>query len=358
MTTRTFALLFAVALAACSSSDANNGICPPCPAGYSCSAATGYRCVSNAAGCPASGCGANATCRADGVCTCAPGFVDCDQDLGQTTGNGCECQGGCSGASCAASAMCNPATPNACGHNTVYCADGECSPCAAGSFNCDGISTCERNAPCNVTSTCSPTQALACGTAQYCNGTVCATCPEGLHNCDGVGDCESAAACAGQPPGTDTCDPTCTDAWVVQCVRNPARGNYCEECLDDTHCLNNPRSHGLHCNTDDLAGTGANWCVCADHSECATSTLGKKCNPVPTAVPKPAFKQCTCETDADCNAPYTICEGGSSGFGRCKMRCVADDPATPLNEEQESCYWAGMVGRCDVATGKCDYSDH
>ncbi len=357
MSSRVCVVLTSLMIAACSSSG-SGGSCPQCLAGQVCSPATGYQCVPAAGptGCPATGCGASATCRTDNVCTCSAGFVDCNQDLGLAPSNGCECQGGCAGAACAATPGCSPSTPNACGHNTLYCAATTCLACPPSTFNCDGVADCEETTACGVTSTCSPASAFACGTDQYCNGSVCTTCEAEMLNCDGINGCESAKPCDDPPPVPGDCDPSCTEAYATFCVKNPARGNLCEECLTDAHCTTNPRSHGPHCNTTDLAGTGANWCVCTDHSECASSTLGKKCNLVDTAVPKAAFKQCTCEVDADCNAPYIICEGGSSGFGRCRMPCREDDPATPDNED--TCYWAGMVGKCDVASGKCDYSDH
>ncbi len=84
------------ALAGCSEEQKQ---CPACGAGFTCNQATGQCVPVSASGCPAGGCGTNATCRQDNVCVCAAGYSDCDGNLG-TTGNGCECAGMCNGATC------------------------------------------------------------------------------------------------------------------------------------------------------------------------------------------------------------------------------------------------------------------
>lgn len=349
-------LLGTLVVSGCKSGASGPASCPAqCPAGQTCSAATGMRCVPVAGACPTTGCGQDATCRADNVCTCLAGFVDCNRDLGQAASDGCECQGGCAGAACAASGTCSPATAHACGNVTLYCDNSNaCVACPTGTFNCDGLGDCESPQPCDA-GACAPERALACGTDGYCSASgACAPCPAGKQNCDGVQDCEHDGPCGDAGPAP-VCDPACTDYAPTNCVRNPAAGNRCEECLVDRDCTDNPRSHGPRCDTTDLAGTGYNWCVCSGDDDCVNSTLGKRCLQTPTANPSPAFSQCTCQTDADCRAPYAICEAGSAGYGRCRKPCREEGPTTPRDQ---TCAWFGRQGMCDETTGRCIYGPY
>lgn len=370
-----------VALAGCSEDKKQ---CPACGAGFACDPATGQCVPAVTSGCPAGGCGANATCRQDNVCVCVAGFADCNGNL-SGAGDGCECQGLCNGTICGGAGTCNPGTPNACGQSGSYCNAGACAPCPAGKFNCDGMNDCEAATACGSAS-CSPSTPNACGKNQYCNGTMCATCPAGKYNCDGVNDCESATPCGCDPAkandcgGSDqycganrTCEPCpasvyncdgvdqcesssscntpsgpcekeCTDFNETHCVKNPAANNRCEECLSTTDCTNNPRAMGPICDTSDLAGTGFSFCICKTEADCVTSTTGKLCRAT-EGVPNPNLKQCTCDTDADCPGEYSICEG--SLFKLCRKRC----------ENSDYCYRNGVQGWCDTATGKCSYPD-
>jgi hypothetical protein len=153
-----------------------------------------------------------------------------------------------------------------------------------------------------------------------------------------VETCESnSATCA-----STGCDKQCTDFSEQQCVYDPAKQR-CQECLDDTHCRQNPRSYGPKCDSSDLAGTGSNFCVCASAAECNNSTVGKLCKAVAGTNPK--LTQCTCDTDADCPSTHPICEG--SLFKICKKRCTG--PA--------DCIRNGVQGSCDTGTGICTYPD-
>jgi len=378
--------VLALCVAGCSDDNNNNGSkCGTCPAGTTCNEATG-QCEQTSSGCPAAGCGANASCRDNTVCVCEAGFVDCNMDLG-TAGDGCECSGSCSGQSCGTGA-CDPATKGSCGSAASYCDSGTCKTCASGMLNCDGINDCESSGPCTA-GACSATTKDDCGGIdKYCTSSgACVVCPSGKWNCDGTDDCESSTICVGScdpavkdsctgsdeycdatytcttcPSGKYNCDgidscessSECLDAngCVAECssfdeylcVKDPADKNRCEECLTNADCNKNPRSYGPTCDTSDLAGTGYSFCICAADSECASKTMGNICKAVAGTNPK--LKQCTCDTDQDCPASHPICEG--SLFKRCRARCTAD----------ADCVKGGVQGTCDTQTGKCSYPSY
>lgn len=335
----TLACMAALLAVLASCSDDDGGGCPQCPTGQVCDTATNTCVPDNPNTCPAAGCGANASCRSDGTCSCQLGWSDCNLDLGTTGGNGCECDKACNGLVCGTSG-CDATQANACGNRASYCNAGTCTPCPPGKYNCDGINDCEASQPCNA-AFCSPTTKDACGTSQYCASGACTPCPTGKYNCDGINDCESSTACG----ATGSCVQECMDQAEYKCVKNPAQNKRCEECLNDTHCKDNPRSNGPTCDATDLAGTGWNFCICATNADCATSTVGKVCKAA-TGVPNPKLKTCTCNTDADCPAPYTICEG--SLFKRCQKRCATN----------ADCLRNSIQGTCDTKTGKCDFSSY
>jgi len=131
------------------------------------------------------------------------------------------------------------------------------------------------------------------------------------------------------PPG---CVKECVEFYDFLCVKDPASGN-CEACLNDSHCKNNPRSDGPICDTANQ------MCVCNQTSDCASATTGLKCLMVGN------YKMCTCDTDTDCPAPYTICDG--TLIKRCVKRCTTDS----------NCTKGGFTGTCDTGTGKCSYPD-
>lgn len=140
-----------------------------------------------------------------------------------------------------------------------------------------------------------------------------------------VGD--SATADSSTPPG---CDKDCNDFFDFHCVKDPTSGN-CKACLEDSHCQGNPRAYGPFCDQT------AMFCICKVEADCATRSTGKKCLQVGN------FKTCTCETDADCPAPYTICEG--TLVKNCVKRCVT----------HADCTRGGVTGTCDTQTGKCEF---
>src|SRR5512143_2881786 len=123
--------LVALLCVACSDSSK----CPSCGAGLVCDETTGT-CVPGGT-CTATSCGANATCDADGQCRCKLAWSDCNGDMGQAGGNGCECNNACAGTICGQQS-CSATTPRSCGQSTSYCMNGICSPCGT-TYNCDGI---------------------------------------------------------------------------------------------------------------------------------------------------------------------------------------------------------------------------
>ena len=128
------------------------------------------------------------------------------------------------------------------------------------------------------------------------------------------------------------CVKECVEFYDWLCVKDPVSG-FCKSCLNDGHCQNNPRADGPFCDTT------AMLCVCKQTSDCAASTTGLKCLTVGN------YKMCTCDTDADCPAPYTICEG------QLVKRCVK--PCT----SSADCVKGGFQGTCDTSTGVCTYPD-
>lgn len=144
----------------------------------------------------------------------------------------------------------------------------------------------------------------------------------------GVGD----ATAAGDGTAALACEKECTDFFDWHCVKEPASGN-CKACLEDGHCQINPRANGPFCDTTALL------CVCKVDTDCATRTTGTKCLQVGN------FKTCTCETDADCLAPYTLCEG--SLVKRCVKPCTTN----------ADCKRGGLTGSCDTSTGKCSFPE-
>jgi hypothetical protein len=144
----------------------------------------------------------------------------------------------------------------------------------------------------------------------------------------GVGD----ATTPGDGKPALACEQECTDFFDWHCVKDPTSGN-CKACLEDGHCQINPRSNGPFCDTT------AQLCVCKVTTDCAASTTGTKCLQVGN------FKTCTCETDADCLVPHSICEG--SLVKRCVKPCTTN----------ADCKRGGVTGSCDTSTGKCSFPE-
>lgn len=131
----------------------------------------------------------------------------------------------------------------------------------------------------------------------------------------------------GATPGG--CLKECTDFYDYLCVKDPS--GVCKACLEDKHCTINPRSDGPFC---DKAGK---LCVCKVEADCQGQTTGTKCLKVGN------YMMCACNTDADCPAIYTICEG--TVIKKCVKPCTSN----------ADCQKGGFTGTCDTKTGKCSY---
>ncbi len=125
------------------------------------------------------------------------------------------------------------------------------------------------------------------------------------------------------------CLAECQQQYDYLCVKDATGA--CRGCLSDAHCKLNPRADGPFC---DVA---AKLCVCKVAADCASSTVGKKCLQVGN------YLSCTCETDADCAAPHSVC--GGTVIKRCEKPCTSN----------ADCVKGGFQGTCDLKTGKCDY---
>jgi hypothetical protein len=162
-------------------------------------------------------CGANTS--SSGGCSCLVGWLDCNNDIGQPGGDGCECSGVCNGTACdtSSAAECHPLVPGDCDGTDTYCNGGRCDPCPTGLLNCDGVSECECDGECtgqvcdSVTpSECNADEVDACGgSGQYCNLGTCTPCPTGKLNCDGVNECECGGGCDGDD---------CIDYNAMSCI--------------------------------------------------------------------------------------------------------------------------------------------
>ncbi len=324
----TLGALLALGLLACSE---NSNNAPTCPAGYA-PDALGRCCTPQGSCLGATPCGANTTQQAGGGCSCIAPFADCNGNIGLPGGDGCECNGQCSGGQCNAS-ICDPATKSACGSQASFCEaiSLRCTSCPAGKHDCDGLGTngCESDdASCGGgAGQCSATAANACPShEQYCDSSqlTCQPCPSGMHNCDGLGPCESTKDCA--PSG---CEASCQEENQIYCVRDPARNNLCTPCLEDAHCRANPSSRGPFCDT------AKNLCYCKTAADCAGDRRGSICKEAGSV------KSCSCDDDIDCKVPeYTKCS--PTVFGNCIKPCkTTQDCDDPVNEY------------CDVESGLC-----
>ena len=204
----------AIGLASCSSTSSP---CPPCGTGLVCDPVKAQCVAQSEVG---SSCGLNALAGAGG-CACQTGYSDCNSDIGQPGGNGCECSGACAGTSCSGGTTtrppqtgCSPFARNDCGTNTRFCeTDGSCQDCPLGAFNCDGKHSCESPAPCDGGSNaCVVNYPHSCGDqAKFCEDTTdqCTACAPGTFNCDGTGKCECNTTCNGN---------TCSDVSQMSCT--------------------------------------------------------------------------------------------------------------------------------------------
>jgi len=261
-------------------------------------------------------CGPNATCRADATCACAPGWNDCDGDLGQG-GDGCECSGDCNGASCSIVQSCKPETLNACGNSSMYCKADHCAPCRSGSYNCDGVQDCESNQPCLPDGKCELYGSKSCGSqSQYCDSASgsCKPCMSGTYNCDtSGGSCECTTGCDGTSCKSEcTFETGCNDNTkycdLGSCKPCPTGKYNCDgkgscECSDG--CNGTACAGARACDYYDqnvCGGDSSQWC---SNNNCIACTSGYfNCN---------GTQGCECDSQG-CNG--TQCAGKCSG-GEC-----------------------------------------
>jgi len=139
-----------------------------------------------------------------GDCACVSGWFDCNEDLGEDGGDGCECSGGCDGTDCeSSSGACSPDKSMDCEDSDHYCDGDTCEPCPEGKLNCDGVGECTCGGVCDgdacdegTAPECSAQVEMDCGDAKHsCTGGKCVRCPEGKLNCDGLAACTCDTVC-------------------------------------------------------------------------------------------------------------------------------------------------------------------
>ena len=262
-----------------------NGSCQQCPSGMlncdglgececagSCSGTiceTGNLCQPTAA----FACGQNTSFCQNGSCQqCPSGMLNCD-GVGD-----CECGGSCNGSACQSGRPCDPQTAKSCEYFTLYCNAGSCGPCPAGRFNCDGVGDCECQTGCSGAScstgpgNCDPKQPNTCANAQaYCDINTCRLCPQGIFNCDGVGECECSGTCLGYQCDTST---SCQE-WVFNSCG--AEGLYCfgNRCMPCSPGLFNcDGTYGCECqNGCNGSACGGGGCSASVAHSCGNSGL-------------------------------------------------------------------------------------
>jgi hypothetical protein len=267
-------------------------------------------------GCPQS-CGPNATCTADNVCSCVPGWKDCNGTLGQSPSDGCECSNECEGTTCSTGTPeCTPNLVKACGDAAMYCNVDKCEPCPQGMLNCDGWEDCESDKPCTVPGECEQYGENTCGSqSQFCddNGQ-CQPCPQGTYNCGQTGgECECTTGCDGtfcvdecvSATGCNNTGLYCDFGTCTACAAGRFNCNGRDECECDSAGCNGTDCVGQRaCDYSDqnvCGGDTTKWCWKNECNDCST---GFNCN---------GTKGCECDT-AGCNG--TQCAGQCSG-GEC-----------------------------------------
>ena len=125
------------------------------------------------------------------------------------------------------------------------------------------------------------------------------------------------------------CESRCLNQALHLCLGDPADPQRrCVECLENSHCINNPGALGPACDKQ------KNFCICASDSDCAKNNRGRRCNTTE--------RMCTCQVDADCGPLFPLCAG--LGLARiCTRPCTGDS----------SCAGNASAPRCDRTSGKC-----
>lgn len=232
-----------------------------------------------------------------GVCTCAPGYGNCDGTLA----NGCEAEFATNATHCGAcNARCGPYT-NATG---VACVGGRCAvtACGAGYADCDRVATNGCETPLNTSANCGRC-GNACHATQTCANGMC-VCAMGRSDCDGnaMNGCEVDLATNAAHCGR--CDAGClSDAGLS----GRCREMRCEVCMPgmancdgnaangcETNLVNDRNNCGRCRNLCDLNGA-----VCLN-SVCTCAPIGERCT---------AASQC-CDLRGQCRRREAGDEGG------------------------------------------------
>jgi hypothetical protein len=260
-------------------------------------------------------CGPNASCNADKTCTCVSGWTDCNGDMGQTGGNGCECSTTCNGTTCSVDQRCDPSILNDCGNKVMYCKDHTCTACPAGKYNCDGVEDCESDTDCIPDGKCETYGTKTCGSqSQYCDNGTCKPCPAGTYNCSmSGGDCECTTGC-----DKTFCKAECT---------------FESGCNDETKYCD--LGTCIACPTDTYNCNGTGDCECTGGCNGTSCTGTTSCDYYDTNV---------CGGDQSKWCYQTKCIDCSSGFFNCNstMGCECDS---------QGCNGTQCAGKC--SGGEC-----
>lgn len=190
--------------------------------------------------------GANSTAACNGgscsVATCNSGYLDCNGDVGQPGGNGCEVRGSDDPVHCGACGNVCPSRPNAPGR----CIQGSCAPpdCVAGFLDCNNDLGSASSDGCEVNGSVDPlhcgTCARACATgpnvSATCSGGMCSapTCAFGRLDCNGDLALPTGNGCEVEPQydgaNCGSCGNNCMTAPFTQstCLQGSCTPRACQ----------------------------------------------------------------------------------------------------------------------------------
>jgi hypothetical protein len=262
------------------------------------------------------------SCKADTECTtspytlCAyPSALPLPGAKGTTPARRCE-------EACKTDADCADHTGlKTCNTKTGRCAeclkDGDCLPMVPYCSAALGICTqCRKDADCTTTSATycltSTGRCVACRKDPECTDKSAPYCDTSTGTC---GVCTKDTHCSGNEGG-----PTCKDGACI--------------CAADADCKSGYPA-GFKCVTPMLEKTQR--CGCDDDAQCKGNPHGPDCDTIEG--------RCTCASNADCKAPYTLCvpqQGSLFTYYHCEKPCKSD----------ADCVTSGKPA-CDTASGKC-----